>query len=173
MSNTAFTNRKIRTPLSVPNGGTGRTSLTDKAVLIGAGSGNVHTVSPGVSGKVLISDGINWISSGFSPSDGSVTYSKLATDLVGKTTISEFDIDWSFNSIFTKTLTEDTIFNLSNVELNKTITLIISGDFALGFPNTVKTITGTYDGTVSNYITLHCIKVTNPQEFLVTISQEE
>lgn len=172
MANTSFNNRKIRIPVKVPDGGTGKKSLTDKAVLIGAGTGNVHTVSPGVYGRVLTSDGINWISSIVSPTDNSVAYGKLAGGLVDKASVSAVDIDWSSNSIFTKTITSNTIFTFSNCQLNKTITLLITGDYTLGFPNTVKKITGIYYGATQNYITLHCIKSNAPQEILAFINQE-
>ena len=49
--------------LIVADGGTGRSTLTDKAVLIGAGTGAINSVSPGTSGNVLKSDGTNWTSS--------------------------------------------------------------------------------------------------------------
>jgi hypothetical protein len=172
MSNTVFNNRKIRIPLKVSDGGTGRKSLTDKAVLIGTGTGNIHTVSPGVYGQVLTSDGINWISGVTSPTDKTVSYAKLGGDLVDKGSILSVDIDWSLNSIFTKTLSSNTVFTFSNYQLNKTITLLITGDYVLGFPDTVKKITGNYNGTIENHIVLHCIKSNAPQEILVFINQE-
>jgi hypothetical protein len=48
--------------LSVANGGTGNTSLTANAVLIGSGTNPVTTVTPGTTGNVLTSNGTNWIS---------------------------------------------------------------------------------------------------------------
>jgi len=50
------------TDLAVADGGTGRSTLTDKAVLIGAGTSGITSVSPGSSGNVLKSDGTNWTS---------------------------------------------------------------------------------------------------------------
>jgi hypothetical protein len=50
------------TNLAVADGGTGRSTLTDKAVLIGAGTGGITSISPGILGNVLKSDGTNWIS---------------------------------------------------------------------------------------------------------------
>ena len=174
MANTVFTNRKLRVPITVPNGGTGRKLLPDKAVLVGAGTGNVNAVIPGSTGNVLTSDGINWVSQagGVTPADDSVGYDKLADDLVNSQVNSPIDIDWSASSIFTKILQENTILTFSNYQLNKTITLIIEGSFVLGFPTTVRKITGEYDGTKKNYITLHCIKATAPQEILAEINQE-
>ncbi|MBS0624974.1 MAG: hypothetical protein JSS32_02880, partial [Verrucomicrobia bacterium] len=42
------------TPLSVPNGGTGRTVLTTSGVLIGEGSNNINATAAGTNGQVLI-----------------------------------------------------------------------------------------------------------------------
>jgi hypothetical protein len=50
------------TDITVADGGTGRSTLTDKAVLIGAGTGAVNSVAPGTSGNVLKSDGTSWTS---------------------------------------------------------------------------------------------------------------
>jgi hypothetical protein len=50
------------TDLAVADGGTGRSTLTDKAVLIGAGTSGINSVAPGTNGNVLKSDGTNWTS---------------------------------------------------------------------------------------------------------------
>ena len=50
------------TDITVADGGTGRSTLTDKAVLIGAGTSGITSVSPGTSGNVLKSDGTSWTS---------------------------------------------------------------------------------------------------------------
>ena len=56
------------TDLTVADGGTGRSTLTDKAVLVGAGTGGITSISPGTSGNVLTSDGTNWTSAALSSS---------------------------------------------------------------------------------------------------------
>lgn len=48
--------------LPVANGGTGATTLTANAILIGAGTSAVTGVSPGASGQVLTSNGTAWSS---------------------------------------------------------------------------------------------------------------
>ena len=48
--------------LNVAGGGTGLTSLTSGAVLIGAGTSNVLSVSPGTANNVLTSNGTTWVS---------------------------------------------------------------------------------------------------------------
>ena len=48
--------------LPVSNGGTGATSLSANAVLLGNGTSSVNTVAPGTSGNVLTSNGTTWVS---------------------------------------------------------------------------------------------------------------
>jgi len=48
--------------LGVANGGTGASTLTANAVLIGNGTSAVTSVSPGTSGNVLTSNGTSWVS---------------------------------------------------------------------------------------------------------------
>ena len=50
------------TDLAVADGGTGRSTLTSSAVLIGSGTSPVNFVSPGTSGNFLTSNGSNWVS---------------------------------------------------------------------------------------------------------------
>jgi len=49
-------------PVTVPKGGTGLVTLTDKNIIVGAGVGNVAFLAPGTFGNVLTSDGTNWAS---------------------------------------------------------------------------------------------------------------
>lgn len=57
--------------LGVASGGTGQTTLTSNAVLIGNGTLGVTSVSPGASGQVLTSNGSAWVSA--APSATGVT----------------------------------------------------------------------------------------------------
>jgi hypothetical protein len=50
------------TALAVTDGGTGVSTLTNNAVLVGNGANAVTSISPGVSGNVLTSDGTVWTS---------------------------------------------------------------------------------------------------------------
>ena len=49
--------------MAVADGGTGSSSLTANAVLLGNGTSAIQTVAPGTSGNVLTSDGTTWASS--------------------------------------------------------------------------------------------------------------
>jgi hypothetical protein len=55
----------------VANGGTGQSSLTANAVLVGNGTSGVTTVAPSTTGNVLTSNGTSWISQAIS--SGAVT----------------------------------------------------------------------------------------------------
>jgi hypothetical protein len=50
-------NLSAATGITVPNGGTGRTTLTDHGVLIGAGTDPINATGPGTAGQVLTSNG--------------------------------------------------------------------------------------------------------------------
>jgi hypothetical protein len=50
------------TDLAVADGGTGRSTLTANAVLVGDGTSGINSVAPGTSGNVLTSDGTSWTS---------------------------------------------------------------------------------------------------------------
>jgi hypothetical protein len=172
MANSPFQKVKVSIPLTPSTGGTGVGSLNNKDVIIGNGTSNVTTVSPGPSGNVLVSDGTNWTSGAVSLGDQIVSYSKLATDLVSSVVISASDVDWSLGAVYTKTLTTDTTLTFSNYKLDKNIVLVISGNYTLSLPTTTILLGGIYYGSVLNYISLHCVDDTSSSEkVLVTISQ--
>jgi len=95
----------------------------------------------------------------------------LKNELKASAAISASNVDWSAGAIFTKTLTGSTTLTFSNVVLNKTITLLISGNYTLVLPASVKIILGEYDGMTVNYIQFHCVNSSTPV-FWATISQE-
>lgn len=66
-------NITIAGTLVVGNGGTGVTSLTANAVVIGNATGAVTTVSPGALNNALISNGTNWVSQALPASGVTVT----------------------------------------------------------------------------------------------------
>jgi hypothetical protein len=53
----SFSKSSIQTPVSVPNGGTGQTTLTNHGVLLGQAGGAIAATSAGTSGYVLTSNG--------------------------------------------------------------------------------------------------------------------
>lgn len=93
------------------------------------------------------------------PTDNSASYAKIGNDLKGSSALSGTGIDWSAAGVFTKTLTGNTTFSFSNLQLNKVITLVLSGDYVITWPSYMDAdhlISGEYDGTTDNYIQIHC-----------------
>ena len=98
---------------------------------------------------------------------GSIDYSKVANDLKSSTAISASDIDWSSAGVFTKTLTAATTFTFSNLQVNKVITIVLDGNYTITWPSYMDEnhlISGEYDGTVKNYIQVHCTNATAGSE---------
>jgi hypothetical protein len=50
------------TDLTVADGGTGRSTLTANAVLVGNGTSGINSVSPGAAGNLLVSNATSWTS---------------------------------------------------------------------------------------------------------------
>ena len=63
-NNVAITGGSITgiTDLAVADGGTGRSTLTANAVLLGNGTSGINSLSPGTSGNLLVSNGTAWTS---------------------------------------------------------------------------------------------------------------
>tara|TARA_S200002703_G_scaffold120772_1_gene106603 strand:+ start:247 stop:753 length:507 start_codon:yes stop_codon:yes gene_type:complete len=103
-------------------------------------------------------------------SDDGVTYTQMGTEFTTAAVISASAVDFSSAAVFTKTLTAATTLTLSNVSTGMVKDLVITGDYTLTLPSSVKTITGTYDGTVSNLIQI--VSTNGSTEQWATISQE-
>ena len=105
-----------------------------------------------------------------SVADDGVSYAKMGSEFTTSATISASDVDFSSAAVFTKTLSANTTLTFSNVSTGMVKDLVITGDFTLTLPASVKTITGTYDGTVSNLIQI--VSTNGSTEQWATISQE-
>jgi len=103
-------------------------------------------------------------------SDDGVTYAKMGTEFTTSAVISASDVDFSSAAVFTKTLSANTTLTFSNVETGMVKDLVITGNFTLTLPASVKTITGTYDGTVANLIQI--VSTNGATEQWASISQE-
>lgn len=103
-------------------------------------------------------------------SDDAVTYDKLGTEFTTASVISASDVDFSSAAVFTKTLSANTTLTFSNVQTGMVKDLVITGNFTLALPASVKTITGTYDGTVSNLIQI--VSTNGSTEQWATISKQ-
>ena len=102
--------------------------------------------------------------------DDQITYAKMGAEFTTAAAISASDVDWSAAAVHTKTLGANTTLTFSNVSTGMVIDLVISGDYTLTLPTSVKEITGTYDGTVSNLIQI--VSTNGATEQWATISQE-
>lgn len=108
----------------------------------------------------------------------SIDEEDLDIEFRARVNMSNNDVNWSAGAIFKKTLSSNTTltFTVTEDALNKTITLLITGNYSLTMPSTVKIISGEYDGSVENYIQIHCVYVDENNEgyneYWATISQE-
>jgi len=105
--------------------------------------------------------------------DDSITYAKLAdefTTVDALTAAATVDIDFADAQVYTLTITEATEITFSNVSTGMVKDIIVTGDFGLTLPTTLKEISGTYDGTVSNLIQV--VSTNGATEQWGTISQE-
>ncbi len=102
--------------------------------------------------------------------DDAISYSKLAAEFTTAAAISASDVDWATAAVHTKTLSANTTLTFSNVSTGMAIDLVITGNYTLTLPASVKEITGTYDGTVGNLIQI--VSTNGNTEQWATISQE-
>ena len=99
-----------------------------------------------------------------------INYSKLGAEYTTSAAISASDVNWSTAAVHTKTLSANTTLTFSNVSTGMTVDLVISGNYTLTLPASVKEITGTYDGTVANLIQI--VSTNGSTEQWATISKE-
>ena len=102
--------------------------------------------------------------------DNGVTYAKMGAEFTTSATISASDVDWSAAAVHTKTLGANTTLTFSNVSTGMVIDLVIDGNYTLTLPASVKEISGTYDGTVTNLIQI--VSTNGATEQWATISKE-
>lgn len=102
--------------------------------------------------------------------DDGVSYAKMGTEFTTAAVISASDVDFSSAQVFTKTLSGNTTLTFSNVSTGMVKDLVITGAYTLALPASVKTITGTYDGSVGNLIQI--VSTNGATEQWASISQE-
>lgn len=144
------------------NGLTGDATSGDASLAVGAGTGITVNAN-----DVQISDG--GVDTTQLADDG-VTYAKMGSEFTTSATISASDVDFSSAAVFTKTLSANTTLTFSNVSTGMVKDLVITGNYTLTLPSSVKTITGTYDGTVANLIQI--VSTNGSTEQWASISQE-
>ena len=102
--------------------------------------------------------------------DDQITYAKLADEFTEIQALTGTTIDWDEATVFTKTVTATESFSFSNAKTGMVIDLVLTGGAGVTLPTSVKEITGTYDGTVSNLIQI--VSTNGNTEQWATISQE-
>ncbi len=102
--------------------------------------------------------------------DDAISYAKLGSEFTTAAALSASDVDFSTAQVFTKTLAANVTLTFSNVSTGMVKDLVITGDFTLTLPSSVKIISGEYDGTVSNLIQIAATNGSTEQ--WATISQE-
>tara|TARA_Y100000004_G_scaffold132187_1_gene149212 strand:+ start:169 stop:609 length:441 start_codon:yes stop_codon:yes gene_type:complete len=102
--------------------------------------------------------------------DDAISYAKLGAEFTTAAALSGTAVDWATAAVFTKTLSANTTLTFSNVSTGMVVDLVITGNYTLTLPASVKEITGTYDGTVSNLIQI--VSTNGSTEQWATISQE-
>lgn len=85
-----------------------------------------------------------------------VTYAKLGAEFTTAAALSGTAVDWATATTFTKTLGANTTLTFSNVSTGMQINLVISGNYTLTLPSSVKELTNasTYDGSGENLISI-------------------
>ena len=93
-SNVAITGGSITgiTDLAVADGGTGSSTLSENAVLLGNGTSALQTVAPGTSGNVLISNGTTWASTPLSTNSLTLLGSAVSTTSGTSATLSSLTL---------------------------------------------------------------------------------
>ncbi|MBT7881418.1 MAG: hypothetical protein HN624_03105 [Flavobacteriaceae bacterium] len=88
--------------------------------------------------------------------DDNVTYAKLGAEFTTAAALSGTSVDWATATTFTKTLGANTTLTFANVSTGMQVNLVISGNYTLTLPTSVKELTNasTYDGTGENLISI-------------------
>jgi hypothetical protein len=88
--------------------------------------------------------------------DDQITYAKMGAEFTTAAALSGTDVDWATAQTFTKTLGSNTTLTFSNVSTGMQINLVISGNYTLTLPSSVKELTNasTYDGSGENLISI-------------------
>ena len=99
-----------------------------------------------------------------------ISYAKLGSEFTTAAALSASEVDFSTAQVFTKTLTANDTLTFSNVSTGMVKDLVITGNFTLTLPASVKVVSGAYDGTVSNLIQI--VATNGATEQWASISQE-
>jgi hypothetical protein len=98
---------------------------------------------------------------------GVVDIDNLAVELKATTALGNVsgtvNINWALGIQYNLTMTGATTLTFSNMMQGKTITLIVTGNYTLTFPASVKGDKTGFVGTKTNQVQLYCFDSTTPQ----------
>lgn len=101
--------------------------------------------------------------------DDVIDYAKLGAEFTTTDAITT-DLDFSGHQVFTKTMSSPTTFSFSNANIGMVKDFILTGEHVPTFPTGTKTVSGTYDGTVSNLIQIVAVA---SGDYWMSISQAQ
>lgn len=165
------------------NGSTGGVTINDGDVQVRTGTGNVAKIKmycessnahfqtiqaaphsaassavltlPTATGTLVATGDTGSVAAGMIAADA-VGYSKLGAEFTTAAALSGTSVDWATATTFTKTLGSNTTLTFANVSTGMQIKLVISGNYTLTLPASVKELTNasTYDGSGENLISI-------------------
>lgn len=101
--------------------------------------------------------------------DDVISYAKLGAEFTTTDAITT-ELDFSGHQVFTKTMSGDTTFTFANANIGMVKDFVLTGDHTPTFPAGTKTVSGTYDGTVSNLIQIVAVA---SGDYWMSISQAQ
>lgn len=101
--------------------------------------------------------------------DDVIDYNHLGAEFTTTDAITT-ELDFSGHQVFTKTMSGDTTFTFANANIGMVKDFVLTGDHTPTFPAGTKTVSGTYDGTVSNLIQIVAIA---SGDYWMSISQAQ
>lgn len=158
--------------ISLDDGGIVTDKIADDAVTEGKLANSINTAIAANTAKTTNATHTGDVtgSSALTIANDAVNYAKMGAEFTTAAVISASDVDFSSAQVFTKTISANTTLTFSNVETGMVKDLVITGAYTLALPASVKTITGTYDGSVGNLIQI--VSTNGSTEQWASISQE-
>ena len=168
----------VQSEMPVALGGTGLQTITSGCIVLGAGTADMTVLTKGTAGQLLkMNSGATapeWAADtdttiGDASVGGDVTgtialtiaadavsYAILGVEFTTAAALSGTSVDWATATTFTKTLGANTTLTFANVSTGMQVNLVISGNYTLTLPTSVKELTNasTYDGTGENLISI-------------------
>ena len=144
------------------NGTSGQSLLSDGDGSFSWGSPSVTIADGSITNAKLATDSVTTVKitdanvTTAKLADNGVTYAKLGAEFTTAAALSGTSVDWATATTFTKTLGADTTLTFANVSTGMQINLVISGNYTLTLPTSVKELTNasTYDGSGENLISI-------------------